>query len=423
MIPGLLFIGLVIYIHELGHFIVSKLCKVDVDVLSYGIGPKVLSVRYKHTEFRLSAIPFGGYCRMKGSVDLTRALEKNAKTISITEKGSFFSVSPYLRFLIYLSGPLTNFILTFLLILLSASIPVEHLSNEAIITPVSEYIEVFNSEIKQENIRKGDIIITLDGKDIKDWEDAERILISKKGKELPVTVYRDGDLVYTKLVPQRDDSGYSYGVTNIQKPIIARSECSELLAGDTIIKANGKDIENTLDLYSLGTTNLDLVVLRDGNEVSVKLDYPYLPFAWYSSFRKYSQGGNIFSYAIKQTITLSKTTLKAFGALFTFNFKEARKVISSPTQVASSFTNISSLALKTSINSGIRTLFYLLAIVSISVCIGNILPIPTFDGGQMLICVFEMIKGRPLHPKSYLVLQLSGMIISWIIVSVMYFIL
>ena len=131
LIPGLLGIGIVLFIHELGHFIAAKLLKVDVDVLSFGYGPKLFSFTGRNTEFRISAIPFGGYCRMKGSLDLTKALRDRKETMSITEKGSYFSSRGFIRFIIYLSGPLTNFILTVALFAISAMIPVERLSDPA----------------------------------------------------------------------------------------------------------------------------------------------------------------------------------------------------------------------------------------------------------------------------------------------------
>ena len=71
---GLLGIGFAIFIHELGHFIAARFFHVDVEVLSYGFGPRLLSIFSRGTEYRLSAIPLGGYCRMKGSEDIRKAL-------------------------------------------------------------------------------------------------------------------------------------------------------------------------------------------------------------------------------------------------------------------------------------------------------------------------------------------------------------
>ena len=138
LIIGLLGIGLVIFLHELGHFIVARLLKVDVEVLSYGMGPRIFSIYGRKTEYRLSAIPFGGYCRMSGSIDLMKALKDESKSMDKTERGSYFGTTPFVRFLIYLAGPLMNFMLAAALLSIAASIPVERLSDPAIVTPISE---------------------------------------------------------------------------------------------------------------------------------------------------------------------------------------------------------------------------------------------------------------------------------------------
>ena len=129
---GLIAIGIMLFIHELGHFAVARLFDVDVEVLSFGIGPKLIAYQGKRTEYRISLIPFGGYCRMQGSLDLTKALQDNARTLDKAEAGSYFSASPIKRFLIYLAGPLTNFILAVLLLSAASMIPVERLSDELI---------------------------------------------------------------------------------------------------------------------------------------------------------------------------------------------------------------------------------------------------------------------------------------------------
>ena len=135
---GLLAIGFVIFLHELGHFTAARLLGVDVEVLSYGMGPKLFSFQGPKTEYRISLFLFGGYCRMKGSLDLMKALKDDARSMDKTEAGSYFGTTPVVRFLIYLAGPLMNFLLAVLLLALSSLIPVERLSDPAVVTPISE---------------------------------------------------------------------------------------------------------------------------------------------------------------------------------------------------------------------------------------------------------------------------------------------
>lgn len=87
---GLLGIALVVVVHEIGHLVVAKFSGIGVEVFSFGLGPKVWGKEYKGTEFRLSLLPLGGFCRMKGSDDLSQALLKKSKSFTHTEDGSLF---------------------------------------------------------------------------------------------------------------------------------------------------------------------------------------------------------------------------------------------------------------------------------------------------------------------------------------------
>ena len=95
------------------------------------------------------------------------------------------------------------------------------------------------------------------------------------------------------------------------------------------------------------------------------------------------------------------------------------EVISGPFTSAKNIGRISTLAFSESSRSGIRTFLYLLSIISISISIGNLIPVPTFDGGQMIITVAEMIVNRPLKPNTYLFLHISGMVIAWTLIIAM----
>ena len=159
LIIGLLGIGLVIFVHELGHFAAARIFHVDVEVLSYGFGPRLLSYHGSKTEYRISAIPFGGYCRMKGSIDLTKALRDNASSLDVAEEGSYFAVRPSRRFLIYLAGPLANFLAAALILSISSMIPVNRLSDPAYITPISLYPGLFGEAPRQPG-RRWEVSVT-----------------------------------------------------------------------------------------------------------------------------------------------------------------------------------------------------------------------------------------------------------------------
>lgn len=420
LIIGLLGIGFVIFLHELGHFAAARLMKVDVEVLSYGMGPRLFAIYGRNTEYRLSLIPFGGYCRMKGSLDLMKALKDEARSMDKTEEGSYFGTSPASRFLIYLAGPLMNFILAVALLSISAMIPVERLSDPAVVTPISEYSVLFPSAVQQPGILKGDRIVSLNGYEMKDWQETEDFIQQHSGETLSAHVERNGMMIETSLVPVLTDSGYVYGITNLQDAVIGRSVSDDFLPGDRIIEAAGYPVEYVLDLYSVPEKTFTITIDRDGELIERTIENGKLPFAWQSGIRKSAESNHPFSYGISRATEMAAAAMSALGAFLTLHFEDALTVITGPVKAAESIGGITALAFTQSGTSGLRTAFILLAMVSLSISVGNMLPIPTFDGGQMLINVIEMIKRKELSPRSYIMLQIAGMILALVIIIMMY---
>ena len=420
MIIGLIGIGIVLFLHELGHFIAARLMKVDVEVLSYGMGPRLFSFYGRTTEYRISLIPFGGYCRMKGSLDLMKALKDDAKSMNKSEAGSYFGTTPLARFLIYLAGPLTNFIIGMLMLSLSAMIPVERLSDPAIVTPIAEYSCIFGENIQQNGIEKGDKLLSSGNYTFKDWQDAEDYIKLHQGEIIPLCVLRNGENVSTELIPTETETGAVYGITNLQEPVVGRSLSPDFLPGDRIVEADGKEIEYTLDLYAINKPSFMLVIDRNGALLQRRIENGYLPFAWYSNLRRSAESNQPFSYGLKRATEMSAAALNALGAFITLHIEDAMTVITGPVKAAESIGGITALAFSASGTSGVRTVLMLLAMVSLSISVGNMLPIPTFDGGQMLINIIEMIKCRELSPRAYIILQLIGMVLALIIIIAMY---
>ncbi len=419
---GFLLIGLVVFIHELGHFIAARLLRVDVEVLSYGMGPRLFSFQGKNTEFRISALPFGGYCRMKGSIDLTKALRDGRGSLEVSEAGSYFATSPFHRLLIYAAGPLTNFILAFLLLAIASLLPVERISNEAFIAPTYLYPTVFPGlEVRQEAVQPGDKVLVADGTEVEDYQHFTSLL-GDAPEGTDVVLLRDGETLRTHLVPESSGGTCVYGLTLYQKPVIANPTDPALRDGDLIVAVNGIPVASTLDVFATGGDVLILTMSRDGELFEYRTEERAFPFAWKSglAYSSDAKGMKAVAYGLEGAWSYFVSTLRTLGALICFDVDDARMVITGPVKAAQNIGNISMLAFSYSANDGVRTLFHLLAIVSISLCIGNILPIPTFDGGQMLINAAEMVCRGNLKPRTYVVLQIFGMLAAVAIMVMMY---
>ncbi len=420
LLIGLIGTGIVIFIHELGHYIAARMCRVNVEILSFGFGPTLFSHMGKNTEFRISAIPFGGYCRLGGAEDLSVALANNAKKIKLAEEGSLFAINPFKKLFIYIAGPLTNLILAYLLFFFVALIPVERISNPPVVTPISEYKALFDVEIEQPELKKGDRVLNADGKEIKDYEELSQYLSTRNGESVEAVVLRNDEETTITLVPTLINGNYSYGITNLIESVIGRSEDERINTGDRIVECNGVKIENNLDLLSIDAEEYKLILLdENGERKEVTLSSSSFPFAFASNTRVSRETASPLSYSYEKTATFLERTTKAIMKLMMLQFSEALKEISGPFSSASNMGRISLLAFKTSSSSGVRTSLFLLAIVSISICIGNLIPIPNFDGGQMLISFAEIIYRRPLRPRAYLILHAIGLVLAWTIVIIM----
>ena len=420
LIFGLLGTGIVIYIHELGHYVAAKLCHVSVEILSFGFGRTVFSHMGKNTEFRISLIPFGGYCRLGGSEDLSVALTNNEKKINYAEEGSLFAINPLKKLFIYFSGPLMNVILAFLLFFIVSVIPVERVSNRAVITPITEYQSLFSVNVSQSSVKKGDMVLKADGKTIMDFEDLADYLAKRDGKDVVLTIVRDGTEMDITITATLVDGSWTYGLTNLIESVIGRSEDNEISVGDRITECNGKKIEYDKDLYEIEGDEYVLTLEReDATVYTVTLTSSSFPFAFKSDIRISPDSSNPFKSAWNRTTTFLRRTALAIMKLMTLQLSAALEEISGPVSSAANMGKISVLAFRTSSSSGVRTVFYLLAIVSVSIAVGNMIPIPTFDGGQMLICIAEIIYRRPLRPRAYLILHITGLVMAWGIVIMM----
>ncbi len=420
LLIGLLGTGIVIFIHELGHYCAAKMCHVSVEILSFGFGRTIFSHMGKNTEFRISLIPFGGYCRLGGAEDLSVALANNEKKIAYAEQGSLFAIHPLKKLFIYAAGPVTNLLLAYILFFFVALIPVERVSNRAYIAPVSAYPGLFDLDIEQSGIQKGDEVISCDSTPVKDYEELASYLSTREGESVTLTLVRNGEEIISTVAPTLINGAWTYGITNLVEPVIGRSESPLFAVGDRIVSVNGVDVEWDLDILSIEGESFSFTLLgEDGSIRTTRLDSASFPFAFQSGLRVYADTTNPIGEAYERTSDFFSRTAKAIGKLMTLHIGDALKEISGPFSSASNMGRISTLAFKTSSSSGIRTVFYLLAIVSISICVGNLIPIPTFDGGQMLISTAEIIRRRPLRPRAYLVLHITGLVLAWTIVIAM----
>ncbi|WP_261530023.1 RIP metalloprotease RseP [Campylobacter lari] len=207
----LLVISFLIFFHELGHFLAAKHMRVDVEIFSIGFGKAVFKKTYKNTEYRLSALPFGGYVKLKGQDDLNPS-EKNY------EPNSYNTLSPLARIYILFAGPFFNFFLAFLLYTAIGFLGVQKLA------PVIGNIAP-NSAAQKANLQIGDKILAIDGIKIQCFEEIGKLVHIKPTL---LSIERNGKLINVTLVPQIDQ-GYNEFYQKVQKPLIGIAPKSEFV--------------------------------------------------------------------------------------------------------------------------------------------------------------------------------------------------
>ncbi len=423
---GLLGIGLVVVIHELGHLVSARACGIDVEVFSFGLGPKLWGRVYKGTEFRLSALPFGGYCRLKGSDDLSQALLHKETSFTHVEHGSLFSVHPAKRIVTYIAGPLFNLVFAILLYATLASLPYSVLSTEPVIATINDYPTLFadaSSPAFEQGLLSGDKVLSLQGEAIRDWEELEEILSVSEGKQV-FTIERSGETLNLPIEGEKSDGGVRYGISVLREPVVGsvRPATPErdagLQKGDRIIRANGQPVFHDLDLLlalASDTDETELLVQREGEQrhISFRPDLNEQGKGeWNFSLASESRSVEDHPFSLikgwETTVKTAKDTLSSVILLISGESSNIRQEVTGAARAALMIGDITALGLESDAGSGFRALWYLLGVVSISLGIANLIPLPAFDGGQVLTALFEWVSGKHIQPRTYWILQLVG---------------
>jgi len=241
LLAAALVLGVIIILHELGHFLVARLFKIRVETFSVGFGPRMVGFRRGDTDYRISWFPFGGYVKMAGdtpSESLTGAPHE------------FLSKPKWQRFLVASAGPIMNVILAVVLLtgLFMHGLEVP----QFLVTQSNVGIVEAGSPADKAGIQNGDRIVSLDDKKDPNWQEIESRIELSGGKPLSLILDRNGQSINTTITPDKkapSDRGYAGMGPHL--PVIVKSVWGEpakvagLQAGDEITAVNGIELKNT----------------------------------------------------------------------------------------------------------------------------------------------------------------------------------
>lgn len=330
-IPPFLFVlGIIIFIHEMGHFLVARWCNVAIDAFSLGFGRELIGWNDKRgTRWRIALIPLGGYVKFAGDDNAASVPDRDAlDQMSEEDRRTSFYLKPvWQRAAIVAAGPAANFLLA-VVIFAMAFLAVGRPAVDALISGVRA-----DSPAAAAGFQPGDVIVAIDGEEVNAFIDVLRTVSSAAGETLAFTVDRGGEEIVLNATPEQrnltDDFGtpYTAGFLGIES------------------RPNPEDVRR----------------------------------------ETFGPVGALVA-GVQETAYITKRTVEVIAGVVTL--QQSPKQFGGPLRVAKISGDMASL--------GITALFGLAAMLSISIGLINLLPIPMLDGGHLLFYFIEALRGRPL---------------------------
>ena len=417
-------LGVLIVVHELGHFFMARLAGVGVERFSIGFGPVLWRFRGKETEYCISAIPMGGYVKMMG--DDENPLE-GGKGAAIDPRKAFNGKSLGARFLIVFAGPAMNFILAVVI----AALMFMLVGRPVAPAQVGRVVE--GSPAAQAGLQTGDRIVSIDGAAVPYWEDVARVVQAAGARTLKVVVQGSSGERTVDLTPtqakRRDLFGDEQSVWEIgASPYIAATigdtisgdpaDQAGLKPGDTVVALEGQPIVSWDDLaekihqragqptrleVKRGGQALPITVTPkkgkipgpDGKETEVGL-VGIRPGGTSLMIRS-----NPLTATWEGVVWAGDVTAKTAIGLYKWASRQIpSNSIGGPIQIA---TMAGEQA-----KQGISSLALFTAVISVNLFLLNLLPVPMLDGGHLLFFACEAVLGRPLSVRKREVAQQVG---------------
>ena len=392
-------LGVLVVLHEAGHFLMARALGAPVEVFSVGFGKRVWGFVRGGTDYRISMIPFGGYVRIIG-------LGPDESDIVGEKNEEPELLARWRRALILVAGPVTNIIAAAVFLafafMIGAEVPL-YLSQ----TPVVGWVEP-DSPAVAAGLAAGDHIISVDGQTVADWQALESSILTFGGREVSVVADRQGERIEFRLTP-KSVTRYGFGYSGLLPPLDATivrlvpgapATAAGLEPGDRIVSVNGEPVEQFYDLIRLvsphaGETihlevsrgdvqrTVKIVPMHDAGEgkIGIALVFP-------TELQRFGPVAAT-SAAYRECRRMTRETFKVLSRLL--SRKTSLKQVSGPLDIA----RISGEAAK----AGIHSLIWFMGVISLQLGIFNLLPIPILDGGHLTILAIEAAMRRDLSMR------------------------
>jgi len=415
LVAFVILVGLMVIVHEFGHFAVAKLCKVRVEAFSFGFGPRLFGIKYGETDYKVCLLPLGGYVKMTGETPdqiQNGAPADEAGLNPDYDPGSFLNHPRWQRVLIGLAGPFANFALALVLMIIYFGW-INEVPAVQVKTTTLEWVTP-GSAAAQAGFQTGDEIRQFDHYDNPNWEKVYTTLKLNAGQTVPVTVARGGQLVVFPFNVPADakedefdpgDAGllaqYMTGPIDVQEVQSGTpADKAGLRAKDKIVSVDGHPFHSVASLLAYMQMGkgapIALDVNRDGADVKLTAYPAKLKGSTYMlGFAPVPVPYRENPLALRQAAAKSTTFCAENSFLIVevlqriFTRKIAVSQLSGPVGIAR-------MAGDAAQTKGWYPKFGLAAEISLNLGILNLLPFPILDGGLILLLMIESVLRRDI---------------------------
>lgn len=382
-------LGFLIFIHEGGHFLVAKLCKVKVNEFAIGFGPTIWKKQGKETKYAIRLIPLGGFVSMEGEEEASE------------EEGSFSKASIPRRIAIVLAGATVNIVFGLVVYFVLMASTGVYVSNE-----VDSTLDGYAAE--EVGIQSGDKIVEANGQKINTKSDISDILEESNGNEINLKIERDGQIQYISLTPTEQQVKSTGIYLSDDSKVVAiesgsSAEKQGIQVNDNILKVDGQDVNGdpytVLDLISENNTDTILFTIeRNGEILDINLTPDYISQYYLGVVFKQADDtiANHIYYGVIETKEFTFSIIDNLKTLFSGQISVDQMM--GP-------VGISDVVAST---TGIQEFIYILALISLSLGVTNLLPIPALDGGKIVLLLIEAIRRKPLKQETEATITLLG---------------
>ncbi len=420
VLPFLVILTILVFVHEMGHYLVARRCGVKIETFSIGFGPEMFGWNDRSgTRWKFSIVPLGGYVKMFGDADAASSPNKDTFKLTAEErKLSFYHKPLGQRAAIVFAGPFVNYL--FAIVVLTALFST---FGQTYSPPVIGTV-FKNQAAAKAGLEPGDHIVSVNGRSIERFEEVMQIIALRPGETIPIVVMRNGARKTLSLTAGRRDYRDSHGNVQIVgdlgawrmvRPVVGRVLADSAAArgglkpGDRFVEIDGKKVVSFQDVHRMILARpgkvTPVVVERNGRRLHLtvtpavretkdaagdvkrtgllgvgaaqapRLRFEPVEAAW---------------QALKETYTLTLATGKAIGQMISGS--RTVRDLGGPLRIAEMSGHMA--------QNGFYAFIWFLGVLSLHLCLINLLPVPMLDGGHLLFYGFEALRGRPLGPKT-----------------------